>query len=75
MIGANLQFALDTIPHLADALTADLPGLVADSDVVIVSHRLTPEAWESVGWSGQVILDVAGVKAIESVPNYCGLYW
>lgn len=75
MIGANLQFALASIPHLADALTDDLPGLVSGSEVLIVSHRLTPEAWSRVAWSGQLILDVAGVKQLESLPNYCGLYW
>ncbi len=75
LVGANLSFALQSIPHLAELLTDDLPQLVAQSDVVVLSHRLQPQCWEAVQWSDQRVIDVMGIDAIREVPGYEGLYW
>lgn len=76
MVGANLSFALESIPHLAEMLTHDLQSVIDSADVLIVSHRLTPEMWAQVKWkpSGRVI-DLMNVPALRKAPNYDGLYW
>ena len=53
LVGANKSFALQSIPHLADMLSDDLNGVINDSDVVVVAHRLTPDAWSAVQWRRQ----------------------
>ncbi len=76
LVGANKSFALQSIPHLANLLSDDLDGVIKDSDVIVVAHRLTPEAWASVQWrDDQRIIDLVNVEALHNQPNYDGLYW
>ena len=74
--GANLSFALQSIPHMSDLLSNDLAGVIDGADVVIVSHRLTPEQWKTVTWrDDQRIIDLMNIEALREHPNYDGLYW
>ena len=76
LTGANKSFALESIPHLATMLSHDLPAVVENSQIIVVSHRLSPAEWNTVKWSGnQRIIDVADVPALQDLPNYEGLYW
>jgi len=76
LTGANRSFALESIPHLATMLSDDLRSVIQESQVVIVSHRLTDEDWKTVAWSPeQRIIDLANVPALQSLPNYEGMYW
>ena len=74
--GANLSFALQSIPHLSDLLSHDLKSVIEASDVVVVCHRLTPEKWREVSWRDeQQIVDLVNVVELQSHPRYDGLYW
>lgn len=77
LTGANLAFALESIPHLADLLSDDLQKVIGDADVVIVSHRLSPEEWKAVQWKpGQRVIDLMNIETLKEVaPEYDGLYW
>ena len=76
MIGGNRSFALQSIPHLADLLTDNLQEIVVDSQVVVVSHRLAPEAWSGIEWKkNQRVIDLVNIPALHSAPRYEGLYW
>lgn len=76
LTGANKSFALQSIPHLATMLTDDLQSVVENSEVVIVSHRLDDEHWKTVNWSsGQRIIDLANVPALQHLTYYEGIYW
>ncbi len=76
LVGANRAFALSSIPHLTDLMTHELPRAVAAGDLVVVSHRLTADAWASVSWRpDQRIIDMAGIPALAALPQYEGLYW
>ncbi len=76
LVGANRSFALQSIPHLAELLSQDLQGVISESDVVLVSHKLTPEQWASIKWrDDQRVLDLAKVDELRGAPGYQGLYW
>lgn len=76
MIGDNRSFALQSIPHLADLLMDKLQTVVADSKVMVVSHRLDSEVWSGIEWKeNQCVIDLANIPALHSVPRYEGLYW
>ncbi len=76
LVGANRSFALQSIPHLAELLSQDLQGVISDSDVVLVSHKLSPEQWSKIKWrDGQRVLDLAKVDELKDTPGYEGLYW
>lgn len=76
LVGANQNFALQSIPHLAELLVNDLPKLVEQSDVVLVSHRLKPEQWAACRFKpGQRVIDLVNIPELKRVPGYEGLYW
>lgn len=76
LMGANRRFALDAIPHLEDLLRDDLQAVIDASDTLIVSHKLTEQAWAAVKFRpDQHIIDLARIPALEALPNYRGLHW
>lgn len=76
LTGANKSFALASIPHLSTMLSDDLQSVVAGTDVVIVSHRLSDDDWQPIKWSkNQRIIDLANVPALHKLPHYEGIYW
>lgn len=76
MTGANRSFALMSIPHLAELLTHDLQAVVDEADILVISHKLSPEAWQAVRFrEGQRILDLVGIESLADKPGYEGLYW
>jgi GDP-mannose 6-dehydrogenase len=76
MIGANLSYALASIPHLGELLTSDLQAVIDAAETVVVSHRLKPEKWKPVRWrTGQRVIDLVNIAELRAAPNYEGLYW
>ena len=76
LVGANRNFALQAIPHLAELLTDDLAGLVRFSDIVVVTHRLTSEIWKNITFRpNQRIIDLVNIPDLKDSDNYEGLYW
>ncbi|MFO0874350.1 MAG: nucleotide sugar dehydrogenase [Phycisphaerales bacterium] len=76
LVGGNRSFALDSIPHLAEMLSNDLPAVVAQSRTLVVNHRLSPERWAKAGLKAdQQILDLVGIPELKGRAGYDGLYW
>jgi GDP-mannose 6-dehydrogenase len=76
LIGANRAFALTSIPHLAALVSQDLSDVVETSDLVLVSHRVTSEAWTAASWRReQRVIDLVGVPCLADGCQYEGLYW
>ncbi len=76
LVGANRAFALRSIEHLEDLLCHDLPSVIDQADIVVVSHRLTEAQWSSVQWKpDQRVIDLQNIPALRAAPGYEGLYW
>lgn len=76
LVGANRAFALSSIPHLAELMTHDLAAATAGGELVLISHRLSDEAWRTITWRpDQRVIDMVGVAALRNVPQCEGLYW
>ena len=76
MVGANLSFALQSIPHLAELLVDDLQQVIDGSAVVVVSHRLDPDTWAGLTWpDGVRVIDLVRIPELSHLPGYEGLYW
>jgi len=45
LVGANLRFALDSIPHLSSWLCSELSDVISASDIVLTFHRVAPDDW------------------------------
>lgn len=76
LVGANRSFALESIPHLTELLSDDLSAVIDDSDIIVVAHKLTPEAWSAVTWrDDQRVIDLVNIESLRNAPNYDGLYW
>ena len=76
LVGENLNFALQSIPHLAELLTENMQDVVDRADIIVVSHRCTPEIWAGIKWrENQRVIDVINIPELHDVPGYDGLYW
>lgn len=76
LVGANLSFALQAIPHLAELLTDDLQSVVDHADVLLVTHRLARDAWANVTFGPDLrVLDLVNIQSLHDLPGYEGLYW
>jgi GDP-mannose 6-dehydrogenase len=76
LVGANRSFAFGAIPHLAELMSDRLQDVVDAAEVLIVSHRLNPSAWQSVKFTpGQRVIDLVNVPELRRAPGYEGLYW
>lgn len=76
LTGANRQFALASIPHLAELLCANLEDVVTHAETLLVAHRLDPQQWGRVlPIEGRRIIDLVGVPSLEDQAGYEGLYW
>lgn len=74
MRGKNLQFAQLGIPDLSTRLVADLPSLVAQCDTLLTARKaLGSVAPETFG--NKPVIDLVGIKALESLPGYRSICW
>ncbi len=76
LIGSNRRFALASIPHLEELLTDRLQEVIDHAQVLVVSHRLTPQLWEGVRFQpGSRVIDLVRVDELRGLPGYEGVYW
>jgi hypothetical protein len=77
MVGTNLSFALEALPHLAEMLVDDPAQVVEDSDVLILARDFVEVEWAQLPWrDDQRVFDIShqgdfgGVRGRRE-----GLYW
>jgi GDP-mannose 6-dehydrogenase len=77
LIGANQNFALSALPHLANMMVKDASKLVEDNDLVILAQAHAVEDFSALPWrEDQEIFDLVGLKDYSGMPGIVdGLYW
>jgi GDP-mannose 6-dehydrogenase len=76
LVGRNRSFALESIPHLAELLSHDLPQTVARTRTLVINHRLSPQRWAAAEVSDEhTVFDLVGIPELRSLKGYDGLYW
>jgi GDP-mannose 6-dehydrogenase len=77
LLGANLTYATDHLPHLAQLLVDDPEFIVSKCDVVIIARPMADVSWRNLPWQqNQIVIDLVGSLAPDSLPPHTeGLYW
>lgn len=79
LLGANLSFIQQNLPHFSELLEQDIDEAVRDVDLVIVTYGSKPFAEALTRAApGTVVLDLAGVFKPDQVPaqlDYRALCW
>jgi GDP-mannose 6-dehydrogenase len=77
MVGANLNFALNALPHLAEMLVEDPETVVEASDVVVIARDFSDVEWPTLPWHSRLhVIDLCGDMDLSALPMPVeGLYW
>jgi len=77
LIGANQNFALSALPHLARMMVEDCQQLVKDNDLIIIAQQRAVEDFNALPWHGeQTVFDLVGLKHYAGMAGVVeGLYW
>lgn len=77
MVGENLSFAVDAVPHLSDLLINDPEKLILQSELVIIARDFKEVEWNKISWKReQVVIDLVGARNLDNIPAEVeGLYW
>jgi GDP-mannose 6-dehydrogenase len=77
LVGANREYVLNKLPHIASLLTDDLDAVVDGAEIIVIAH-----SGASLGRhaetlrADQHIVDLSGAgRASRGHPNYGGLTW
>ncbi|HEX4192877.1 MAG TPA: nucleotide sugar dehydrogenase [Stellaceae bacterium] len=77
LVGANRQFAIAKLPHIASLLENDAAEVAEHAEVVVFGHsdKHVPGIAESLR-DDQIILDLSGcTPAVQAHRNYHGICW
>ena len=77
LIGANREYVLNALPHVAEHLSDDYLAVIADADVIVVTQN-NPTYASAVADArpDQTVLDLSGVaRPSQTAANYIGLTW
>jgi GDP-mannose 6-dehydrogenase len=77
LVGANREYVMTKLPHIASVLTEDLAGAISDAEIIVIAHsgaslgahaeRLRPD---------QYVVDLSGAaRSSRGNGNYVGLTW
>ena len=77
MVGANLSFALNALPHLAKMLVEAPEMAVESADVVIIARDFSDVEWPTLPWHNRpLVIDLCGDMDLSTLPVPVeGLYW
>jgi GDP-mannose 6-dehydrogenase len=77
MVGANLSFALNALPHLAEMLVEAPEMAVESADVVVIARDFSDVEWPDLPWHNPaLVLDLWGDADLSALPVPVeGLYW
>jgi len=77
LIGANREYVLRALPHVAQHLSDDYQAVIGDADIIVVTQN-NPAYATAVAdaRADQTVLDLSGVaRPGRDAPNYIGLTW
>jgi GDP-mannose 6-dehydrogenase len=77
MVGGNLNFAVEAVPHLSDLLVNDPETIILQSELVIIARDFKEVEWDKVPWKKEhVVIDLVGSSNLDNIPaKFEGLYW
>jgi GDP-mannose 6-dehydrogenase len=77
LVGANREYVMEKLPHIASLLTDDLDAAVDAAEIIVIAH-----SGASLGRHAetlrddQQVVDLSGAgRASRGNPNYVGLTW
>jgi GDP-mannose 6-dehydrogenase len=77
LAGSNRQYIEDVIPHIGSLLSADMPEVVKDAEVVIVGTKVDKDELAKLLTPGQAIIDLVNLDPTRrpQAASYQGICW
>jgi GDP-mannose 6-dehydrogenase len=77
LAGSNRQYIEDVIPHIGSLLSADMPEVVRDAEVVIVGTKIDKEDLAKILTPEQTVIDLVNLDPTRrpQVASYQGICW
>jgi GDP-mannose 6-dehydrogenase len=77
LAGSNRQYIEDVIPHIGSLLSADMPEVVRDAEVVIVGTKVDKDELAKLLTPGQAVIDLVNLDPARrpQAASYSGICW
>jgi len=77
LAGSNRQYIEDVIPHIGSLLSADMPEVVRDAEVVIVGTKVEKEELAKLLTPAQMVIDLVNLDPARrpQAASYQGICW
>lgn len=77
LAGSNRQYIEDVIPHIGSLLSADMPEVVKDAEVVIVGTKVDKDELAKLLTPGQAVIDLVNLDPARrpQAASYQGICW
>jgi GDP-mannose 6-dehydrogenase len=77
LAGSNRQYIEDVIPHIGSLLSADMPQVVRDAEVVIVGTKVDKDELAKLLTPAQAVIDLVNLDPARrpQAPSYEGICW
>lgn len=77
LAGSNRQYIEDVIPHIGSLLSADMPEVVRDAEVVIVGTRVETDELANLLTPAQTVIDLVNLDPARrpQAASYQGICW
>jgi GDP-mannose 6-dehydrogenase len=77
LAGSNRQYIEDVIPHIGSLLSADMPEVVRDAEVVIVGTKIEKDELAKLLTPGQMVIDLVNLDPARrpQAASYQGICW
>jgi len=77
LAGSNRQYIEDVIPHIGSLLSAEMPEVVRDSEVVIVGTKIEKDELAKLLTPGQMVIDLVNLDPARrpQAASYQGICW
>lgn len=77
LAGSNRQYIEEVIPHIGSLLSADMPEVVRDSEVVIIGTKIDKTDLTRLLTPAQIVLDLVNLDPARrpQAASYEGICW
>ncbi len=77
LAGSNRQYIEDVIPHIGSLLSADMPEVVRDAEVVVVGTKVEKEELAKLLTPAQMVIDLVNLDPARrpQAASYQGICW
>lgn len=77
LAGSNRQYIEDVIPHIGSLLSADMPEVIRDAEVVVIGTKVEKADLARLLTPSQIVIDLVNLDPARrpEVANYEGICW